>query len=161
MHPSGRVYTLSHMARTPKSVDTEELLNVARNCACNTARRLSRALTREYDRALKPSGLKSTQFMVLVGALLGRKTRVGTLAEHLGLERTTLTRNLALLERDGFVKTTQGSDARARIVNVSAKGRTAVLSALPLWKKVQKRVSERIDVPSIITQSNAMTRRAM
>lgn len=99
--------------------------------------------------------------MVLVGALLGRKTRVGTLAEHLGLERTTLTRNLALLERDGFVKTTQGSDARARIVNVSAKGRTAVLSALPLWKKVQKRVSERIDVPSIITQSNAMTRRAM
>jgi DNA-binding MarR family transcriptional regulator len=143
------------MTRSQNTIDKEELLNVARNCACKAARKLSRALTREYDRAMKSSGLKSTQFTILVAVLWGEKAQIGTLAQRLGLERTTLTRNLALLERDGLIKTTQGSDARARIISVSAKGRAAVRAALPLWSKAQESMSNVLDVPSLIKQSNA------
>jgi DNA-binding MarR family transcriptional regulator len=143
------------MTRSQSTIDKEELLNVARNCACSAARKLSRSLTREYDRAMKSSGLKSTQFIILVAVSLGENAQIGTLAQHLGLERTTLTRNLALLERDGLIKTTQGSDGRARIISVSAKGRAAVRSALPLWSKAQESMSDVLDVPSLIKQSNA------
>ena len=76
------------MTRSQSTIDKEELLIVARNCACSAARKLSRSLTREYDRAMKSSGLKSTQFIILVAVSLGEKAQIGTLAQRLGLERS-------------------------------------------------------------------------
>ena len=63
---------------------------------------------------------------------------VGDLAEQLGSERTTLTRNLALLAAKNWVEIRTGEDARARIVSVTRKGRAVVAGALPAWRKAQR-----------------------
>jgi DNA-binding MarR family transcriptional regulator len=63
-------------------------------CACSTVRLASRALTSFYDTVLAPSGLRSTQFIVLVGIFRGFGTTLTGLGRTLGMDRTTLSRNL-------------------------------------------------------------------
>jgi DNA-binding HxlR family transcriptional regulator len=61
-----------------------------------------------------------------------------------GLDRTTLTRNLSVLERQGFIKISSGKDHRTRIVTATQKGRSAVAKALPLWNEVQGKVKQQM-----------------
>ena len=70
--------------------------------------------------------------------------RISDLAKKLGLDRTTLTRNLSVLERQGFIKISSGKDHRTRIVTATQKGGTAVAKALPLWNKVQDKVKQQM-----------------
>jgi DNA-binding MarR family transcriptional regulator len=60
------------------------------------------------------------------------------------MDRTTLTRNLAVLEREGFIKISQGKDHRTRIVTATQKGRSAVTKVLPLWNEVQRKVKKQM-----------------
>ena len=116
----------------------------ASSCACLHVRQASRAITQMYDDALRPAGLRATQFSVLVAAgAIAEGMLIGELAERIVLDRTTLTRNLAVLEADGLVAIrTSSDDARARRVALSAKGRRALERALPLWEDVQQRLRE-------------------
>jgi DNA-binding MarR family transcriptional regulator len=115
--------------------DLEECLD----CLCLASRRAARAITRAFDRKLRPVGLRSTQFSLLaVLAGAGPRT-IGDLAELLGIERTTLTRNLALLEGRRWVEVRTGDvDARERKVSATAAGRAVVKRALPAWKDAQR-----------------------
>ena len=108
------------------------------DCLCLASRRAARTLTRGYDRHLRPLGLRTTQFSILVTLTLRGPVTVGDLAEQLGSERTTLTRNLALLAAKNWVEIRTGEDARARIVSVTRKGRAVVAGALPAWRKAQR-----------------------
>jgi DNA-binding MarR family transcriptional regulator len=115
---------------------------VASQCAGNGLRRASRAITQLYARILAPSGLQPTQFALLVACAVAGETPMTTLADALAMDRTTLTRNLRPLERQGLVRVEEGSDRRVRIVALTRKGRAALAGALPLWKKAQERVAE-------------------
>jgi DNA-binding MarR family transcriptional regulator len=106
-------------------------------CLCLASRRAARALTRAYDRRLRAEGIRATQLSVLVMLALRGPTRMGVLADALGLERTTLTRNLALLEKKKWVKVRAGDDARARIVELTAMGRRKAEIAVPAWREAQ------------------------
>jgi len=106
-------------------------------CLCLASRRAARALTRAFDRELRPYGIRATQFTILTTLMLRGPTAISELAEFLGIERTTLTRNLALIEGEGWVDIQPGDDARLRIVAVTKKGRAAVTSATPAWRKAQ------------------------
>jgi len=108
------------------------------HCLCLASRRAARTLTRAFDRALRPHGIRATQFSILTVLLLRGKLTIGELAEHLGVERTTLTRNLALIEEAGWVDIRPGEDARSRLVAATRKGRAAVTAALPAWRKAQQ-----------------------
>ena len=108
------------------------------DCLCLASRRAARTITRAYDRRLRPFGIRTTQFTVLVMLILRGPLSIGELAEGLGTERTTLTRNLALLEADGWIALRPGDDARARIAAVTAKGRRLVEQAFPAWRKAQQ-----------------------
>jgi DNA-binding MarR family transcriptional regulator len=111
------------------------------DCICFRLRKAARAASRAYDEALAPVGLRNTQ-MALLGLLLARgDLPVSELAEQAVMERTTLTRNLAPLERDGLVTSGPGEDRRQRIVHLTARGRSKLQAALPLWKKAQARQS--------------------
>ena len=90
--------------------------------------------------AIKPVGLFATQLPIL-GMLskLGSAT-ITQLAEGVVMDRTTLTRNLRPLERDGLVRTRPGTDRRVREVSLTKKGETLLLKALPVWRDVQGRV---------------------
>ena len=122
-------------------LDAEEraaLREVARGCLCRQARQAARTLTRFYDRHFVASGIEPTQFNLLVALRLSQPVSLVTLAGHLGLERTTLTRNLAILERDGLVQTKSGIDARQRLLSLTPAGRRTLQQNLAAWKKAQQ-----------------------
>lgn len=108
-----------------------------RFCACFGLRKASRAVTQYYDAALRPSGLRATQFSVLAVLADGEPMTVHGLAERLVTDRTTLTRNLKPLEREGLLTVTRGADKRSRRIVISDKGVDVLKTALPLWQKAQ------------------------
>lgn len=118
-------------------------LSACRGCHCLAARRRARAITRLFEEKLRPHGLRATQFSVLCALALKGPTPVKELAETLGLERTTLTRIGALLERNGWVSAAQSEDARERPFRLTGAGRRKVEGAFPAWKEAQDLVDRR------------------
>ncbi|MEM9795358.1 MAG: MarR family winged helix-turn-helix transcriptional regulator [Pseudomonadota bacterium] len=107
-------------------------------CACQTLRRSARAMTRRYNAALTSVDLKIGQFTTLAALLQPDPVPITVLAEQLGMDRTTLTRDLKPLERRGLVVSDSGSkDARQRRVTISDAGRALMSRAVPLWEDAQ------------------------
>ena len=110
-------------------------------CLCLAARRAARAITREFDQALRPHGLRATQFTVLAALHLAGPKSVGELAEILSADRTTLTRNLALAEQHGWLTLrTDPIDARSRVAAITRKGARTLVAAMPAWHATQQRL---------------------
>ncbi|MGH7553876.1 MAG: MarR family winged helix-turn-helix transcriptional regulator [Longimicrobiales bacterium] len=117
------------------------------DCLCLASRKAARAITRAYERELRPYGLRATQFSLLVMLELKGPQPLGALARALGAERTTLTRNLALIERQSLVETRPGEDARERILAITPSGRRTLQKALPAWRKAQAELTSTIGAP--------------
>jgi DNA-binding MarR family transcriptional regulator len=109
----------------------------AAGCFCLASRQAARKLTRLYDSHMQGSGIRVTQFTVLSQLMLRGEMPVGKLAGFLGIERTTLTRNLALLETKKWISTKPGEDPRARMIAITAQGRGVVRRGFPYWAKAQ------------------------
>ena len=110
-------------------------------CTCFAVRRAARVITQHYDRLLRPSGLRATQFTVLTMLALAGPRPLGQVASRLGMERTTLTRNLRTLQANGLVTVTSGGDRRVRTIDITPKGRQAAVDALPHWRKAQRAIA--------------------
>jgi DNA-binding MarR family transcriptional regulator len=110
------------------------------DCACFNLRKASRMMTQAYDHYLQPSGLTNTQFSLLVVASKHNPISITELADQLAMDRTTLTRNLQIVKRTGFVQVRPGRNARTKDIQVTAKGRRALEKALPLWEQAQNKV---------------------
>ena len=95
-----------------------------------------------YDRALAPAGLRATQGTLLVALARAGDIPVTRLAGILGMDRTTLTRNLEPLERDGLVALRPGPDRRVKLAAITEKGRKALAAAMPLWREAQRQIAE-------------------
>src|SRR4029077_18545556 len=108
-----------------------------RQCVCTAARRRSRDLTRAFEKAMRGSGVRATQFTLLTTLIQTGPLSTTRLADFLGLERTTLTRNLGPLVRDGFVQVDEGEDRRVRKAAITPAGEEAARRAFPFWKKAQ------------------------
>jgi len=108
-------------------------------CACANLRRATRMVTQAYDAALRPAGLKTTQFTVL--SVLGKRSQIrqSLLAEILGMDGTTLTRNLRPLLKNRWIEIDRDSDQRVRLVSITKQGRRVLAKATPLWQQVQAR----------------------
>jgi len=115
---------------------------VAASCACAKLRKATRATSQLYDATLRPSGLRATQFTLLVATRLIHTAPVTRLAKELGMDRTTLTRNLRLLERQGLIRVRSGRDRRVREVVLTERGHEALAGAVPLWRRAQARVAK-------------------
>jgi DNA-binding MarR family transcriptional regulator len=109
-------------------------------CACNNLRKASRAITQVFDDALRPIGLRVTQFGILGTTMSLEPVTVTRLADELVTDRTTLTRNLNLLEKRGFIEIQPGEDRREKLVTLTPAGRDALASGHPHWKLAQQRV---------------------
>jgi DNA-binding MarR family transcriptional regulator len=126
---------------TAPALSRDELLEVAEGCACTAVRRTARSMTRAYDDAIRPSGLRVTQFSLLVAADPGcGALKLSEIADILGLERTTVTRDLRPLEKRGLVTVESGQDRRARIVRVTDAGRRTMTDAMPRWRAAQAKL---------------------
>lgn len=125
-------------------------LTETRGCWCLAARRTARKLTRLYEKHLRPHGLRATQFTILASLGIRGATPVGELAHRLDLERTTVTRSAALLERNGWVRSVAAKDAREHPLELTPAGRQKLEAALPAWKAAQVIASRELQ-PSAIT----------
>jgi len=130
-------------------------------CTCMRMRRATRRVTQLYDHALGPSGLTVSQFGLLA-YLLGASgapsnaSSIGTIAEWLGMDPTTLNRNLKPLAAKGLVRNEPDSaDGRVRVVRITEKGRRALLKAVPFWQSAQTRVDKTLG-PQVTAELNEL-----
>ena len=110
-------------------------------CLCTTLRRVTRSVTAAYDDALRPVGLRVTQYAILrILERLG-PVAVTRLAAEAALDRSTMGRNLDPLERRGLVAIAVGAaDQRERVAGLTEEGHAAIRAALPLWRAAQERI---------------------
>ncbi len=111
------------------------------NCTCFGLRKAARAVTQMYDRALKPTGLRTTQFSLLAVAERAGPRGMAELAEQLVMDRTTLTRNLKPLLDRGLLESVAGADRRRRPIAITTEGRAALTEALPYWREAQAQIA--------------------
>ena len=125
----------------------EDFIQIA-DCTAFNLRKASRVVSQLFDDALRDSGLRGGQFSIMSMILYHQPLPVKALADHLVMDRTTLTRNLKPLERDGLITIEPGSDRRVREVSVTNKGRDTLTRAYPRWKKAQAKMIEGMGDPS-------------
>jgi len=118
-------------------------------CSCFAARRTARAITQHYERHLKPTGLHVTQFTVLSVLAIAGPQPLSQLADQLGVERTTLTRNLHSLLARGWVKESTTDDKRVRVLAITQPGTAAAHKAFPYWREAQKSLARRLGAGAI------------
>ena len=124
--------------------DRQQWKRVAAECACVNLRKTARAVTQFFDGVLGASGLRATQFTLLIAVALADRATMTRIARVLLMDQSTLTRNLRLLERAGMVKTAGGKDRRTRFVMLTPRGRDRLAAALPLWEEAQHQIVRRI-----------------
>lgn len=106
-------------------------------CASFNFRRTSRAVTKLFDRAFEGTGIRSTQFTILVGVAKTQPVSMGALADLLALDATTLTRSLRPLQKDGLLAVSERAAMRQRFINLTRKGERTLARAVPQWREVQ------------------------
>jgi DNA-binding MarR family transcriptional regulator len=112
-------------------------IEVREECLASKLRMASRAITQRYDDAIADSGIRSTQFTLLVALAQAPLVPLSKLAEVLVMDRTTLTRNLTPLVREGLVEARSAEDKRVRAFALSAEGKRMLERALLGWRKAQ------------------------
>ena len=110
------------------------------DCVSYRLRRAARTAARFYDMALKPCGLRNTQFTLLASLRRFKEANIGDLSEALAIDGTTLTRNLNLLVKKGLVENFGMDDGRVRNLRLSELGNAMFEEALPLWQEAQHQV---------------------
>ncbi|HUB43728.1 MAG TPA: MarR family winged helix-turn-helix transcriptional regulator [Acetobacteraceae bacterium] len=120
-------------------------LHVRDTCLCLHVQRAARALARRFDDALRPTGLTSGQFSLLMALNRPDPPRMGEVAALLAMDRTTLTANLKPLERRSLLRvTTDALDKRGRRLVLTPPGRAALAAALPLWERTEADIEQSV-----------------
>ncbi len=136
-----------------KSVSFAATRHVHDHCLCFATQRAARALARRFDEALRPVGLTSGQFSLLMSLNQPEPPTVGAVAALLGMDRTTLTANLKPLEREGLVESAvDPADRRGRLLMLTAVVSKKLKAALPIWTRTHAEIDERLvqaDAPSL------------
>jgi len=121
------------MVMTPTFETTIEVRDA---CLCLHVQRAARALARRFDDALRPIGLTNGQFSLMMSLNRPEPPDMAAVASLLGINRTTLTAALKPLQRRRLLKiAVDPADRRGRIMTLTAKGRSLLASAIPIWKK--------------------------
>ncbi len=120
-----------------KTTAQEVAQRVSSECIAMRSRRLTRQITRLYDEAMRPHGIKTSQVNILVGV-----ARLGTvlprvLAEALQLEPSTLSRNVSRMRVRGWLIETTGEDARQRPLSLAPAGAKLLVELSPDWERAQ------------------------
>ena len=120
-------------------MNSDKFEKAANACACSNIRKASRVVTQLFDQSLEPSGLRSTQLIILLEIAIARSTTIPQLARRLIMDRSTLTRNLKPLAKRGLLKVDAIKGRRSQSYILSAKGWKTLHKAVPLWERAQTR----------------------
>ena len=125
-----------------KPLEIAQCKEIGRTCACFKVRKAARAITKLYEEGLRPMGLRATQFSLLMATRVMGPVTVVKLSQVMVMDRTTLTRNLQILEKRGLIIIQPGEDRREREVSLTATGLEVLTKAVPLWEEAQDRVQK-------------------
>jgi DNA-binding MarR family transcriptional regulator len=130
-------------------------LDECRDCVCLAVRTTARRITQGYDAALAGTGLRVTQFSLLVMAHHLGAPSMKRLAQLLHSDPTTITRNVQGLTKRRLLTLSLGSDLRERKVSLTKKGEAVLLRALPNWRAAQSDVVASLS-PAELTRLRAL-----
>jgi DNA-binding MarR family transcriptional regulator len=125
-----------------KGKSRASIATVAESCLASRLRRLNRVVSGFYDDALRPLGLKVSQFNILIQTAKLGVARPAIMCELLDLEASTLSRNVERLRARGWVEIVPAADARAQPFRLTPRGRALIDKALPAWAKAQRRAGQ-------------------
>jgi DNA-binding MarR family transcriptional regulator len=116
------------------------------SCLCLHVQRAARTLARRFDEALRPLGLTNGQFSLMMSLNRPEPPGMAAVASLLAMDRTTLTAALKPLQRRGLVKVTADRrDRRSRLTTLTAKGRSLLVRAVPVWKRTHLQIEALLD----------------
>ena len=128
------------MTKKSYQYDINHCQEIGQACAVFNLRKASRAVTQLYEEIMRPCGILPTQFTLLAATRAMGPVTISRMAEELVLDRTTLTRNLKPLEREGLLNVLSvKEDHRSREVSLTSKGLKKLEAALPYWQDAQNR----------------------
>jgi DNA-binding MarR family transcriptional regulator len=129
----------------PEAVSYGTTLHVRDHCLCLAAQRAAHILARRFDDVLRPVGLTSGQFSLLISLNRPNAPLIGSVAALLAIDRTTLTANLKPLERRGLMATAiDPADRRGRLLTLTEAGRTLLQSSVPIWTRTHEEAERRL-----------------
>lgn len=137
-----RCICIYHAMNDPAHVSSRPLVPLP--CLCANLRRTARAVTHLYEEALRPLGLRATQFTILQALQTTREITQGELGELLAIDSTTLTRTLHIMRRNGWIAERPGEDRRERWLSLAKAGRAQLVRATPAWEKTQSRLAKKL-----------------
>ncbi len=115
-------------------------VNMKEQCLGNRIGRLHRVVARQFDQAMRPLGLSLPQLEVLAVLMMGTVVAPSTIAEALAIERSTISRNIAIMERNGWIKTDSSPSGRTTGVSITSRGVDMLASADAAWANAQQQV---------------------
>ena len=127
-----------------------------RVCVAGGVRKLNRMVSAIYDGALADTGLKTSQFSVLVAVFNRGKVRPAELTNLLQMDESTLSRNVERMCARGWLKLERGDDRRSHLIEVSDKGRALIRKCLPAWQRAQEEVSQRLGADNVAALRSAL-----
>ena len=130
-------------------LDSQAAREILRGCVCSRTRMLDRVLSRLFDNSLAPLGVRSNQLTVL--ALLGAMEglRAADVARYLEMDKSTVSRGLALLRRRGWIEESAGPTRASRTLNVNTEGQNLLRDTLPLWRSAVEGAREALGAESV------------
>src|SRR3954462_736058 len=144
------------MSRTKGTTPAAEL--IASECLGVRGRTLNRAVTALYDEALRPHGLRAGQLNLLVAVARMGTARPGDLCRFLRMEKSTLSRDVELMRRNGWLEVDESSDKRARPLRISAQGRALLEGVVPAWRQAQERAGAMLGAEATAVLGRAVDR---
>jgi len=134
----------------------DETKMVERVCVAGGVRKLNRMVSAIYDGALAGTGLKTSQFSVLVAVSNRDKAKPAQLIKVLQMDESTLSRNVERMCARGWLRLERGEDRRSHLIEVTDKGRALIRKCLPAWQQAQEEVSQRLGADSVAALRSAL-----
>jgi DNA-binding MarR family transcriptional regulator len=136
----------------------ETARKMVERCVCAKVRAAARYVTASYDDALRPTGLRATQLAVLAAVGAGNSSSITAVSELLGMDRSTLSRNVSPLQRRGLVRVGTEGWRRSRALEITKKGRLLLAKAVPLWETAQEGLHRKLGYRDWAQLNNSLTR---
>jgi DNA-binding MarR family transcriptional regulator len=130
---------------------------IAEQCIAVRLRMLSRAVTRIYNRALRPYGLTTSQMNILVAISCLGEAKQYDVCQALHLEKSTLSRDVARMRRQGWLDDVPGADGRVALLRITPAGKRLVEEAIPAWQQAQAQATTLLGARQVSTLGRAAT----
>jgi DNA-binding MarR family transcriptional regulator len=126
-------------------------IKISKECICFSLKKAERLISRRYDEALAPFGLRNGQFSMLTYISEANPVNIHSIADFLNMDRTTTTAALKPLEKRKLIKvTTSKEDSRVKLVSITSLGISLLTKAVPAWEKIQDEMKADISLDNFI-----------